>query len=183
MQPSPEGAAGGDSTSRFEMGDRVGILSETATDLGSRMGVVTSIRTDWSRTYFTVRLANGAESVFEGSELEIPPIVFADMILDTHVSPVGLCGSDCERRMRFICGEFDIYVKWMDSSKDMSLSGRIVANDVVPGMSLITLMFDSEPYATTATDALGKFKLDQIPSGKATLEVAVPSCRIVAAFM
>src|SRR5689334_13302783 len=105
LQLSPDGAAGGDSTSRFEIGDRVGVLSGTATDLGSRMGVVTSMGTEWSHTYFTVRLANGAGSVFEGSELEIPPIVFADMIFDSHVSPVGVRGSASERRMRFICRE------------------------------------------------------------------------------
>src|SRR5262245_13774157 len=70
--------------------------------------------------------AAGGDSTSQGSELEIPPIVFADMIFDSHVSPVGVRGSASERRMRFIWREFDIYVKLMDSSKDMSLSGRTV---------------------------------------------------------
>jgi hypothetical protein len=182
IKPSA-GGSGSDSMSSFEIGDRVEILGENVTDFGSRMGVVTAIRTDSFRTYFKVRLASGAELVFNGSELEIPPTIFADMIFDSHVSAAGSPDSASEHRMRFVCREFDIYVKLMGFNKDKSLSGRIFANDVTPELSLITLLFDSAPFVTTATDTHGKFRLDQIPSGKATLEIMVPSYRIVATFM
>jgi hypothetical protein len=169
--------------SRFEIGNRVEILAETATDFGSRMGVITAIGTDRFRTYFTVHLAGGAESVFDGSELEIPPIVLADMIFDSHISPAGTRDSASEHRMRFICKEFDIDVRLIEADKDKSLSGRVLANQVTPGLFLITLLFDSEPYATIATDPLGKFRLNRIPSGNTTLEVMVPSYRILATFV
>src|SRR5689334_14453773 len=107
MKHSSSGA-GSDPMSRFEIGNRVEILAKTATDFGSRMGVITAIGTDQYRTYFTVHLASGAESVFDGSELEIPPILYADMIFDSHISPVGLRDSASEHRMRFICKEYDI---------------------------------------------------------------------------
>ena len=182
MKHSSRGA-GSDPMSRFEIGNRVQILAKTATDVGSRMGVITAIGTDQFRTYFTVHLASGAESVFDGSELEILPILYADMIFDSHISPVGLPDSASEHRMRFICKEYDIEVKLIGVDKDKNLSGRVLANVGTSELFLITLLLDSEPYATIATDPLGKFRLDQIPSGNATLEVLVPSYRIVATFV
>src|SRR5260370_131201 len=94
--------------SRFDIGDRVKIVGEIASDLRSRIGIVTAIGKGFFRTTFTVHLADGTESAFWDSQLEIPPVIFADMIFDTHVSPPGLRGSTSEQHMRFICREFDI---------------------------------------------------------------------------
>jgi hypothetical protein len=168
--------------SSFEIGDRVEIVGKIASDLRSTIGVVTAIVKKPFSTKFTVRLADGMDSVFWDSQLQIPPVLFADMIFDTQASPTGLRGSPSEHHMQFICREVDIYLTLTGAEEHKTLYGQVTASGVALGSSLITLLFDSEPYATTATDSRGEFKLDQIPSGKATLEVVVPSHRIVATF-
>ena len=119
-----------------------------------------------------------------GDRTFISPVMFADMIYDTSVSPVpsGLRGSIYEHHMRFISREFDIHVKLTRSDERTALHGQLSANGVAPKSSLVTLLFNHGPLATTVADPYGEFKLEQIPSGEAMLEILVPSRRIVAAF-
>ena len=183
MELSTSVATGVDRMSPFEVGDRVVITGEPATHLLSRIGVVTAVKNDPPRSRFTVRLASGTESLFEADDLAIPPAILADVIFDSHICLPRFGEVVSEHRMRFICREFDIYVQLMMSEDDQSLSGQVIADEVAPGLSLVTLLLDSEPYVTTPTDDLGEFNLNQIPTRKATLEVMVPSHRIVAALM
>src|SRR2546422_8394914 len=93
--------------SRFRIGDRVEIAGEMAAQVQSRVGVILAVEGGLSGEHFRVRLPDGTESVFPDSQLKIPPVMFADMIFDTHVSPSpqGLRGSASGRYMRFISRE------------------------------------------------------------------------------
>jgi hypothetical protein len=167
-----------------QIGDRVAIVGKIDSNLRSSIGVVTAIGREFFGTKVTVRLADGTESVFGDSQVGIPPVIFADMIFDTHVSPAPpeLRGSTSDHHMRFICREFDVHLRLTGSEENKSLYGQVTANGASPGSCLITLLFDSEPYTTITTDSLGEFKLDRVLAGKAMLEVMVPSHRIVATF-
>jgi len=169
---------------RFEIGDRVEIVGDIRDQFPSSIGIITATEGTFSLPKFRVRLADGTESVFWDSQLQVPPVMFADMIYDTHVSPVppGLRGSIYEHHMRFISREFDIHVKLTRSDERTILHGQLAANGVAPKSSLVTLLFNRGPLATTVTDSYGEFRLDQVPSGDTMLEIFVPSRRIVAAF-
>jgi len=169
---------------RLDIGDRVEIVGEVADQFPSSIGIITATEGTVSLPKFRVRLADGTESVFWDSQLQVPPVMFADMIYDTHVSPVptGLRGSISEHHMRFISREFDIHVKLSKSEERAILHGQLSANGVAPKSSLVTLLFNHSPLATTVADSCGEFRLEQIPSGDAMLEIFVPSRRIVAAF-
>src|SRR5881227_1352736 len=98
--------------SDLEIGDRVEIVGDTTGQFLSKVGVITTTREMSPRKKFTVRLADGTESDFWDSQLQIPPVMFADMLADTHVSLMpGLRGSSSARHMRFISREFDIHLK------------------------------------------------------------------------
>ena len=148
---------------RFEIGDRVEIVGEVGNQFPSSIGIITATEGTFALPKFRVRLTDGTESAFWDSQLEVPPLIFADMIYDTHVSPVppGIRGSIHERT---------------------TLHGQLSANGVAPKSSLVTLLLNRGPLATTVADSYGEFKLEQIPSGDAMLEILVPSRRIVAAF-
>jgi len=169
---------------RFEIGDRIEIVGEIRNQFASNIGVIIATEGTLSLPKCRVRLADGTESVFWDSQLQVPPVMFADMIYDTSVSPVpsGLRGSIYEHHMRFISREFDIHVKLTRSDERTALHGQLSANGVAPKSSLVTLLFNHGPLATTVADPYGEFKLEQIPSGEAMLEILVPSRRIVAAF-
>ena len=169
---------------RFEIGDRVEIVGDIRDQFPSSIGIITATEGTFSLPKFRVRLADGTESVFWDSQLQVPPVMFADMIYDTHVSPVppGLRGSIYEHHMRFISREFDIHVKLTRSEERTILQGQLAANGVAPKSSLVTLLLNRGPLATTVADSYGEFRIEQIPSGDAMLEILVPSRRIVAAF-
>ena len=169
---------------RLEIGDRVEIVGDIRDQLPSSIGIITATEGTFSLPKFRVRLADGTESVFWDSQLQVPPVMYADMIYDTHVSPVppALRGSICEHQMRFISREFDIHLKLTRSDERTTLHGQLSANGVAPKSSLVTLLFKSGPLARTVADSYGEFRLEQIPSGDAMLEILVPSRRIIAAF-
>ena len=169
------------------LGDRVEIVGEGADRFQSKIGVITAVEDKAvSSGKFTVRLADGTEAVFPDSQLQIPPVVFGDMILDTKVSPVlsgvrGYTVPTSMRHMRFISREFDIYVKLAGSQGQKNLLGEVSASERAEQPFLITLLFDDKPFASTTTDA-GEFNFRAVPSGNAMLEVLVPSRRIMARF-
>ena len=102
--------------SQLEIGDRVEIVDDVAGRFPSKIGVITATREVAFRRKVTVRLADGTESDFSDSQLQTPSTIFADMMLDTHISLApGLRGSTFARHMRFISREFDIHLKLMDS--------------------------------------------------------------------
>ena len=169
---------------RFEIGDRVEIVGEVGNQFPSSIGIITATEGTFALPKFRVRLTDGTESAFWDSQLEVPPLIFADMIYDTHVSPVppGIRGSIYEHHMRFISREFDIHLKLTRLDERTTLHGQLSANGVAPKSSLVTLLLNRGPLATTVADSYGEFKVEQIPSGDAMLEILVPSRRIVAAF-
>src|SRR5438093_12845184 len=170
--------------SRLEIGDRVEIVGDIRDQFPSSFGIITASEGTFSLLKFTVRLADGTESVFWDSQLQVPPVKFADMIYDTHVSPVppGLPRSVYAHHMRFISREFDIHVKLTRSDEGTTLHGQLSASGIAPKSPLVTLLFNRGPLATTVADSYGVFRLEQIPSGDAMLEILVPTRRIVATF-
>ena len=174
----------GNSLSHFKIGDRVEIVGEITNLSLPKVGVITAAGKACLRSKFTVRLADGTESDFWDSQLHIPPIIFADMIFDTHVSPLpsGARGSMFKRHLRFISREFDIHMMFIESEKQKRLYGQLTANGVAPESSLITLLSNGEPYATTAASSCGEFEVNQIPFASAALEILIPSRRIVVTF-
>jgi len=174
--------------SNIALGDRVEVVGEIANQFQSKIGVITAVEESVvCGGEFTVRLADGTQAVFQNSQLQILPVVFGDMILDTHVSPVpyglrGGTGAISMRHMRFISREFDIHIKLAGSEEHKNLLGEVSANEDARPPFLITLLFDDKPFASTATDTLGEFNFNHVPSGHAVLEVLVPSRRIVARF-
>jgi hypothetical protein len=171
--------------SSFGLGDRVEIFGEIAGHFESKIGVI--IAADESVVYrrkFTVRLADGTESVFLDSQLQVTPPVFADLIFDTQVSPIpqglrGLARATSHRHMRFISREFDIHIRLAERK---TLLGQISANAVAPEPSLITLLTDGKPLTSTTTDAFGEFNLQGVPAGNVMLEILSPWRRILAQF-
>jgi len=180
-------ARGETQMSNIALGDRVEIVGEIANQFQSKIGVITAAEESAvSSGKFTVSLADGTEAVFGDSQLQILPVVFSDMILDTQVSPVpsgmrGGTGATSMRHMRFISREFDIHIKLAGSEKEKNLLGEINANQDVQQPFLIRLLFDDKPFASTTTE-LGEFNFNRLPSGNATLEILVPSRRIVTRF-
>ena len=174
--------------SNIALGDRVEVVGEIANQFQSKIGVITAAEESVEcGGKFTVRLADGREAVFRDSQLQILPVVFGDMILDTHVSPVpsgmrGGTGATSMRHMRFISREFDIHLKFVGSGERESLLGQITANEVAPQTSLVTLLFNHQPFASTTTGTLGEFDFELVPCGNAMLEILMPSRRIVAPF-
>ena len=185
---SPAPAAEGETQmSNIAPGDRVEIVGEISNQFQSKIGVITAAEDSVvSSGKFTVRLADGTEAVFLDSQLQIPPVVLGDMILDTQVSPVpyglrGGTGAISMRHMRFISREFDIHIKLAGSEGQKNLLGEICANEGAAQPFLITLLLDDKTFASTTTDA-GEFNFNAVPPGTAMLEVLVPSRRIVARF-
>jgi len=170
--------------SRFEIGDRIEIVGEVVSQFPSKIGVIIAKEGVYFRGKFIVRLADGKESVFRGSQLQIPPVTFADLILDTHVSPVPpeLSGSTPAHHMRFISREFDIHLRLIGSDKGKSLYGQVTASGIASEVCLITMRFSGGPHSTTVTNCSGEFEFHQVLPGSATLEILVPSRRIVATF-
>jgi len=169
--------------SQLEIGDRVEIVDDVAGRFPSKIGVITATREVAFRRKVTVRLADGTESDFSDSQLQTPSTIFADMMLDTHISLApGLRGSTFARHMRFISREFDIHLKLTGSDEENRLYGQLTANGTATESSLITLVSHGEPCVTTATDSCGEFEVRQVPFGSVVLEILVPSHRIVATF-
>jgi len=169
--------------SHLEISDRVEVAGRVGSEFASKIGLITTARGIWPRRTFTVRLPDGTESDFWDSQVQPPPITFADMVVDTQVSLVpGLRGSTSARRMRFISGEFDIYLRLTGSGNERNLFGQLTANGIAPESSLKTLLFHGEHCVITVTDSWGGFEVHQVPFGNAILEILVPSRRIVATF-
>jgi hypothetical protein len=174
--------------STFELGDRVQIIGDIAGQFQSKIGVITA--SDESVVYrrkFTVRLADGTESVFLDSQLQVTPAVFADMILDTQMSPgpSGLRGSarpSSIRDMRFVSREYDIHIRLTGSRGHKTMLGQITANAAAPGQSWITVLIDGKPLTSTTSDSFGEFNLQGVPSGNVMLEILSPCRRILAQF-
>src|SRR6266481_4871260 len=132
--------------SRLEVGDRVEIADDIAGQFPSKIGVITASREVCFRRKFTVRLGDGTQSDFWDSHLRIPAIIFADMILDTHVSLVpGLRSSTFAHHMRFISRDFDIHLKVTGSDNENSLYGLLTANGIATKSSIITSLCHGEP--------------------------------------
>jgi hypothetical protein len=169
--------------SQFKIGDEVEVIGEMASRVRSRIGVIKGIGHWHSQKNFTVALVDGTESVFLEPQLRIPPVMFADKILDTDISPTprGLRGSTSGRHMRFVCREFDVYLKLIASARERRLLGQLLANELAPEISLVTLVVNRERYASSVTDPTGQFKFDKVPSKRAVLEILVSTRRIVAA--
>ena len=173
--------------SSFRPGDRVEIVGEIACQFQSKIGVIIVAKHDAaSPGKFTVSLADGTKFVFWESQLQSTPAVFADMIFDTKVSPVPPGFRDStepsSRHIRFISREFDIHLQFVGSGERESLLGQITANEVAPQTSLVTLLFNHQPFASTTTGTLGEFDFELVPCGNAMLEILMPSRRIVAPF-
>jgi hypothetical protein len=172
---------------QFAIGDRVEIIGEAVNALQSKVGVILAASEILSGRAFKVRLADGSESDFSSSQLQVQPAIVADMIFDTQISPpsAGVRGASWGRHLRFVSREIDIHIKviGLDGLEENNdLLGQLSADQPTLDTSLITLLRKGEPYATTATNSLGEFELRQIPSGSTTLEILIPSRRILASF-
>jgi hypothetical protein len=170
--------------SSFSVGDRVQVVGDSATQFSSAIGVITAEEGLDTGRKLIVRLTDETEAVFSEAELSIPPAVFADMIFDSDVSPAargvrGAIRSTTRRHMRFVCPEFDVHIKLALSGENRNLFGQITAADSIPSTSLVTLFFDTKPYASTITDPLGEFDLRGVRGENALLEIVLPFRRIM----
>jgi hypothetical protein len=164
---------------RFRIGDRVEVVDGGVSREMPRVGTIMGTA---AADNFLVALVDGNESIFSPAQLVVPPPISADLIFDTRISPVSeMRGGSSGRHMRFICRDFDIHLKIM-GSQQRTLIGQLTQNGSAPDPALVTLLFESKPYARTATDTLGEFQLEQLRDGHALLEILVPSCRMLTTF-
>ncbi len=169
----------------FRIGDRVEIVGDASSRFQSRVGVITGVPSILYGGNFIVQLADGAEHSFLESELNVPPVILADMIFDTVISPLpsGLRGVGAAGRyMRFIAREFDISLELTKSHGKNDILGQLASNDASAETSLVTLLFDGKPYARTAMGSDGEFELRDVRAGPAALEILGPGRRILATF-
>jgi len=171
--------------SSFSIGDRVEVIGDIARYYRSTVGIVTAVEQSVTSLFnkFTLRLADGTIGRFLPFQIHIPPATTARLVFDNADSwqPAGVRGAAQARHLRFTAAQFDIHLKILASDASKAIVGQIFrAQSEWIEPALVTLLVEGKSQQTTATDAIGEFKLDGIPSGEIQLEIFVAAHRILA---
>jgi len=168
---------------RFKLGDRVQLVGDIARFYACIVGVVVKGGTYPSAilNQYTVRLADGTVAVFFDFQLETPPAGTAQIIFDSAASKTsGTRGAATARNMRLLGRGIDIHLKISGGTKK-TIAGQVTAGTSVMRNALVSVVLGDQTVDSTSTDDTGEFTLGDVPPGDITIEVLMPSRRIVAA--
>jgi hypothetical protein len=173
--------------SGFNIGDRVELIREIGHYYPARIGIITSAGTHPVSLLreFLVRLADGTKATFSGFQLRTPTATAAHKLLDSAASAAnasGMRGSPGGRHLLFAAEGFDIHLKLASSERRKIVVGQLTSETSKWNHALVTLLVQDAPHVTTSTDSFGEFLLEEIPSGNVSIEILVPSYRVVATF-
>jgi hypothetical protein len=172
--------------SGFNIGDRVELIREIGHYYPSRIGIIASAGKHPVSLLreFLVRLADGTKATFSGFQLRTPTATAAHKLLDSaaSASTSGMRGSLGGRHLLFAAEGFDIHLKLASSERRKIVVGQLTSETSKWNHALVTLLVQDAPHVTTSTDSFGEFLLEEIPSGNVSIEILVPSYRVVATF-
>jgi hypothetical protein len=168
---------------RFKTGDRVQLVGDIARFYACIVGVVVKGGTYPAAVLnqYTVRLADGTVAAFFDFQLETPPAHAAQTIFDSAAShkTSGTRGTVTGRNMRLLSRGVDIHLKISGGTKK-TIAGQVTAVTGAMRNALVTVFVGDQTVDSTSTDDTGEFTLSDLPTGDITLEVLIPSRRIVA---
>jgi len=168
---------------RFKLGDRVQLVGDIARFYACIVGVVVKGGTYPSAilNQYTVRLADGTVAVFFDFQLETPPATIAQIIFDSAASqkPSGTRGAAAARNMRLLARGIDIHLKISGGAKK-TIAGQVTTGPSAMRNALVTVFPGDQTVDSASTDDSGEFTLSDVPPGDITIEVLIPSRRIVA---
>jgi hypothetical protein len=168
---------------RFRLGDRVQLVGDIARFYTCIVGVIIS-NDDYPASVlnqYKVRLANGTEGLFFDFQLHTPPVNIARVIFDSLLTPKssGTRGEGSGRHVHLVGRDIDIHFK-ITGITYKTLLGQVTAGTAVIRQALVTLVVQNEVVATATTDDSGEFTLRDVLTGDVSVEVFVPTRRILA---
>jgi hypothetical protein len=135
---------------------------------------------------YAVRLADGTTATFFDFQLQTPPTVTAHLIFDSSSAPkaAGTRGA-AVRQLRLLARNVDIHLRISDSpqEKKKTVIGQITAGATVVRNALVTLLIGGQSLDSTSTDQAGEFTLSDVASGEVTIEIVIPSRKILASLI
>jgi hypothetical protein len=129
---------------------------------------------------YAVRLADGTTATFFDFQLQTPPTVTARLIFDSSAAPkvAGTRGASV-RQLRLLARNVDIHLRISDSPKK-TVIGQITTGATAVRNALVTLLIGGQSSDSTSTDQAGEFMLRDLASGEVTIEIVIPSRKILA---
>jgi hypothetical protein len=159
---------------RFNIGNRVQLAGEIARF--HKCGVGTVIETDLDSravlAQYRVRLADNTISTFFDFQLQSPPVLRAQIVLDTSSA-----GEHDTRRVHLVSAGIEIRLKIWGTR---TVSGEVAIGRSPVHFAVVSLLSDEAVLSTKPVDDSGGFRFDEVSPGEMTLEVFVPGKRIVA---
>jgi hypothetical protein len=170
--------------SGLSIGDRVELIRDLEHRYHSRIGIITAADEHSVPVLkeFAVKLADGTEAHFSGFQLKVPPATDARRVIDGAVySATGMRGAMQGRHLVFGADDFDLHLKVVQSQKHKKVIGQLSSRNI-PDPALVTLLVRGNPRQTATTDGFGEFMFQEVPAGNVSIEILVPSRRILATF-
>jgi hypothetical protein len=167
---------------RFKTGDRVQLVGDIAQFYGGIVGTIiegggypASVLNQ-----YTVRLVDGSVATFFDFQLQSPPAITAHILFDSSVSSkgAGTRGPGTVRQVRLLARDIYIHLR-ISGHATKTIVGEVMAGTVMRN-ALVTLLIGSQTADTTSTDDSGEFTLRDVVPGELTIEILVPSRRILA---
>jgi hypothetical protein len=114
---------------------------------------------------------------------ETQPATTAYTIFDSSLSflPSGVRGMDQDRHLLFVGPELDIHVKITQADRHKEIYGQVITHGEKEEPATVLLLSCEAPQEATA-GPFGEFNFDEVRSGSVSLEIVLPSRRVVAAF-
>jgi len=129
---------------------------------------------------YAVRLADGTTATFFDFHLQTPPAVTAHLIFDSSAGPKGPdTRGVAARQLRLLARNVDIHLSISDFPKK-TVIGQVTTGAVAAPNALVTLLIAGQARDTISTDAVGEFTLHDVASGEVTIEIVIPSRKILA---
>ena len=107
----------------------------------------------------------------------------AHIIFDSSLSllPSGVRGICQDRHLLFVGPDLDIHVKIAQADRQKEIYGQVITHGPKEEPTTILLLSGEAPQEMTP-GPFGEFIFDEVPSGGVSLEIVLPSGRVVAAF-
>src|SRR5207248_10365150 len=128
-------------------------------------------------------LAAGTTATFFDFHLQMPPAVTAHLIFDSSAGPKGVdTRGTGARQLRLLARNLDIHLRISDSPKK-TVIGQITTGAAAVRNALVTLLIGGQGRDFTSTDQAGEFTLRDVASGEVTIEIVIPSRKILASLI
>jgi hypothetical protein len=168
---------------RFKVGDRVQLVGDIARFYACIVGVIVKggVYPAAVLNQYNVRLADGTVAAFFDFQLQTPPDATAHVIFDSSLASKssGTRGASAVRQVRFLARDVDIHLKISGSGKK-TVVGQVSVGATAVRNGLVTLLAGDETVDSAVSDDSGEFTLRDVAAGKITMEIFIPSRRIIA---